>query len=78
VIRTVISLDDSDKRWLDQQAALQHVPMTEVVRQAVQALRATRQQNGDDFQALLVGTAGIWPHGDGLVWQKNARDEWAR
>ncbi len=78
MVRTVISLDESDKRWLDQQAALQHVPMTEVVRQAVQALRAARQQNGDDFQTLLAGTAGIWRHGDGLAWQQNARDEWAR
>lgn len=78
MVRTVISLDESDKRWLDQQAALQHVPMTEVVRQAVQALRAAREQNGDDFLALLDGTAGIWQHGDGLAWQKDIRDEWAR
>ena len=78
MIRTVLSLADSDKRWLDQQASLQHVPMTEVVRQAVQALRAARQQNGDDFQALLAGTSGIWSHGDGLDWQQNARDEWIR
>lgn len=78
MVRTVISLDESDKRWLDQQAALQHVPMTEVVRQAVQALRSVRQQNGDDFQALLASTAGIWQHGDGLPWQQGVRDEWAR
>ncbi len=78
MIRTVVSLDDSDKLWLDQQAALQHVPMTEVVRQAVQALRAARQQNSNDFNALLEGTAGIWKHGDGLAWQQNTREEWAR
>jgi len=78
MVRTVISLDETDKRWLDQQAALQHVPMTEVVRQAVQALRAARQQNGDDFLALLADTSGIWHHGDALAWQQNARDEWAR
>ena len=78
MIRTVISLDDSDKRWLDQQAALQHVSMTEVVRQAVQTLRSLRQQSDDDFHALLAGTAGVWNHGDGLDWQLNARDEWAR
>lgn len=78
MVRTEISLDETDKRWLDQQAALQHVPVTEVVRQAVQALRTARQQNGDDFQALLDGTSGIWPHGDALAWQQNARDEWAR
>jgi hypothetical protein len=78
MIRTVISLDDSDKRWLDQQATLQHVPMTEVVRQAVQAMRAARQHSGEDFQVLLASTSGIWHHGDGLAWQQSARDEWAR
>jgi len=78
MIRTVISLDDSDKHWLDQQAALQHVPMTEVVRQAVQALRAARQHSNDDFQGLLASTAGIWCHGDGLAWQQGVRDEWVR
>jgi len=78
MIRTTISLDASDKHWLDQQAAMQHVPMTEVVRQAVRAMRSGRQQSGDDFQALLVGTAGIWKQGDGLAWQQNTRDEWSR
>jgi hypothetical protein len=78
MVRTVISLNESDKSWLDQQAALQHVPMTEVVRQAVQALRAVRQQNSDDFHALLAGTVGIWRHGDALDWQQNVRDEWPR
>ena len=78
MVRTVISLDESDKQWLDQQAALQHIPMTELVRQAVQALRSVRQQSGDDFQALLAGTAGIWRQGDGLAWQQGVREEWAR
>ena len=78
MIRTVISLNDSDKQWLDQQAALQHVPMTEIVRQAVQAMRADRLQNGDDFQNLLAKTAGTWPHGDGLAWQQVIRDEWSQ
>jgi hypothetical protein len=78
MVRTVISLNDSDKRWLDQQAALQHVPMTEVVRQAVQALRVSRQKSSDDFNALLAGTADIWQHGDGLDWQQKTRDEWTR
>ncbi len=78
MIRTVISLDETDKRWLDQQAAFQRVSMTEVVRQAVRAMRAVRQQNGDDFELLIASTAGIWPHGDGLDWQQTVRDEWTR
>jgi hypothetical protein len=78
MVRTVISLDETDKRWLDRQAALQHVPMTEVVRQAIQALRATREKNDENFMSLLDDTAGIWPHGDGLAWQQDRRDEWSR
>ena len=42
MIRTLIALDESDKRWLDQQAALQKVSMAEVVRQAIERLRAAR------------------------------------
>lgn len=78
MVRTVISLNDSDKRWLDQQAVLQRVPMTEVVRQAVQAMRTARQNSADDFQTLLASTSGIWRNGDGLAWQRSARSEWAR
>lgn len=78
MVRTVISLAETEKRWLDQQAALQKVPMTEIVRQAVQALRASREKNDEDFLALLGSTAGIWPQGDGLAWQQNQRSEWER
>ena len=74
MIRTVTSLNASDKQWLNQQAAMLHVPMTEVVLQAVRATRSSRQQSGDDFQVLLVGTAGIGKQGDGLAWQQNARN----
>ncbi|MDO8932917.1 MAG: hypothetical protein Q7U97_11025 [Rhodocyclaceae bacterium] len=75
MVRTIVFLDESDKQWLDQQAALQHVPISDVIRQAVQALRAAYPQSDGDFTALLASTAGTWPHGDGLTWQHNSRDE---
>ena len=78
VIRTVISLDENDKAWLDQQAALRHVPMAEVVRQALRAYRASCPQGDEDFDALLVSTSGAWVHGDGLIWQNSLRNEWER
>lgn len=78
MIRTVISLDEADKRWLDREAEQQHVSMTEVVRQAVQALRASREEHRTEFDALLADTAGIWREGDGLRWQEQQRDEWSR
>lgn len=78
MVRTVISLDEADKRWLDREAEQQHVSMTEVVRQAVQALRASREEHRTEFDTLLADTAGIWREGDGLRWQEQQRDEWSR
>lgn len=78
MIRTVISLDESDKAWLDQEAAMHHLPMTEVVREAVRLLRSTREPGGGEVDELLASTAGCWPEGDGLDWQRKRRDEWAR
>ena len=35
LVRTVISLDDEQKAWLDRQAALRRVSMASLIRQAV-------------------------------------------
>ena len=78
MIRTLIALDESDKRWLDQQAALQKVSMAEVVRQAIERLRAARVEDGEDFAMLLSATSGCWRQGDGLSWQMAQREEWER
>jgi hypothetical protein len=74
--RTVISLPDDDKRWLDEQAALAGVPMTALVREAVRLLRAERAREATPLDALLDETSGIWTQGDGLAWQEGLRDEW--
>lgn len=39
MVRTVISLDPDDKRWLDSKAREEKVAMTEVVRRAVKHYR---------------------------------------
>lgn len=72
--RTIVSLDRQDKEWLDRQAAEEAVPMTELVRRAVVLLR--RSTSSTSFASLLQSTRGIWPHGDGLAYQKRSRDEW--
>lgn len=74
--RTVISLADADKRWLDQQAKIERVPMTELIRRAVHAFREQRRRAGGSLDALLERTSGTWRQGDGLEWQRSLRDEW--
>jgi hypothetical protein len=75
MVRTVISLDEDDKRWLDDEAAREGVAMTEVVRRAVRQLR-TELEHRSDFEALLAATAGAGTGEDGLDVQRRLRDEW--
>lgn len=77
--RTVISLDIEDKRWLDREARQRHLPMTELVRQAVREYRVRSETlSKPDLQSALSRTSGIWRKGDGLAYQNRLRDEWGR
>ena len=77
LVRTVISLDDEQKAWLDHQAALRRVSMASLIRQAVREFRI-REQRGSaaSFEEVLKTTAGIWQAGDGLEYQQRIRKEW--
>ncbi len=74
MIRTVVSLDEDDKRWLDRRAEEEGVPMTELVRRAVRRLRAEDER--PTFDEVVEASRGIWKHGDGLAWQEKLRGEW--
>jgi hypothetical protein len=77
--RTLINLDPDDKHWLDREARKRHVPMTELVRQAIRSYRMREESRGRPaLQNALARTAGIWRQGDGLAWQQRMRDEWDR
>ncbi len=73
MVRTIISLDVDDKKWLDRQARCQGVPVSSLVRAAIQRMR---RQEDVSFDKLLEQTSGIWPKGDGLRYQRRQRREW--
>ncbi len=75
--RTLINLDSDDKAWLDEEASRRHLPMTELVRQAVRSFRLREESlQRPDLNKSLARTAGLWRQGDGLVWQQRLREEW--
>jgi len=77
--RTLINLDPEDKAWLDREAKARHVPMTELVRQAVRGYRlAQERRQPPRLRDSLQRTAGLWRQGDGLAWQERLRSEWER
>ena len=76
MVRTVISLDENDKRWLDRKAAQEGVPMTEIIRRAVRLLRGQSPAECLSLEELLEVTHGLWKRGDGLDFQRELRREW--
>ncbi len=77
MVRTLVSLDEEDKQWLDEKASREGVPMTEVVRRALRRMRSEEMAAGA-FDELLKATRGIGSGEDGLVVQRRLRNEWNR
>jgi hypothetical protein len=73
MIRTIISLDPKEKKWLDEEAGRLGKSMTEVVRMAIRCLREEKEKS---FDHLLQQTSGTWREGDGLTYQRRVRSEW--
>jgi hypothetical protein len=71
--RLLISLEESDRRWLEQRSQEIGVPMSEVVRQAIRQAQEIGQK---PMKELLASTQGLWRKGDGLRYQRRIRKEW--
>jgi Ribbon-helix-helix protein, copG family len=74
MVRTLISLTEEDKQWLDREATRLGVSMTELVRRAVRLYRDSARQ--EPFDVLLSRTAGSLDLEPGLSLQRRLRDEW--
>ncbi|HEX5759070.1 MAG TPA: ribbon-helix-helix protein, CopG family [Thermoanaerobaculia bacterium] len=76
MIRTIISLDDEDKAWLDRRAEEERVTMTQLVRMAIRRYRQELEAGAPSFERQLQATAGLWRGEDGLEHQRRLRAEW--
>jgi hypothetical protein len=74
--RTLISLDEADKAWLDTAAAREGTSVTELVRRAVRLLREREPLERQRFDEILRRTQGLWREEDGREHQVRLRDEW--
>lgn len=80
MVRTVVSLDERDKKWLDRKARDQGVTMTALLRQAIWDLRirggrAAGNKAEPAFEEILQMTKGTWRKGDAAAWVRRMRRE---
>jgi len=76
MIRTLISLEEKDKRWLDSYSRSRHQSIAETVREALHTYRELN--NSDEKIELLSATAGLWKARgvDGQDFVDGLRNEW--
>ena len=72
--RTITTISEEDKTWLDAYSKAINVSVAEVIRQEIKSLRETHESEA--YLKLVENTRGIWKQGDGLRYQMGVRSEW--
>lgn len=72
--RTIITISEEDKSWLENYSKVHDISMAEAVRRGIIQLR--ERESGEAYRRLVLQTRGIWKGEDGLRYQKKLRAEW--
>ena len=73
-LRTIITLSEKDKAWLESYSKASGISMAEAIRRGITQLKELEERN--IYQKLVKETRGIWKKGDGLAYQEKIRSEW--
>ena len=76
--RTIISLPEEEKEWLESYGKRHRISSAEVVRRAIKEFRGKMPERS--LRAVLKETAGTWTsiHGDSRDHVDSLRKEWDR
>ena len=72
--RTIITISEEDKRWLESYSSVHRVSVAEAIRQGIRKLKEA--ELFENYKTLIKNTKGLWKKGDGLVYQNKIRSEW--
>jgi len=72
--RTIITLPEEDKQWLESYSRVHRVSVAEAIRQGIRRLKDTELQ--ETYKAIVRDTRGVWKKGNGLAYQRSIRSEW--
>ncbi len=72
--RTIITIDDENKIWLETYSNSLGISMAEAIRRGIRCLR--ENQHRMLYKDLVQQTRGKWKKGDGMKYQNQIRAEW--
>lgn len=72
--RTIITLSEEDKQWLESYSRAHQVSLAEAIRQGIRRLKDAELEK--TYRTIVQNTRGIWKEGDGLKYQRKLRSEW--
>ena len=73
-VRTIITLPEEDKHWLESYGNLHHISVAEAIRRGISKLKEA--ELNENYRTLVKNSRGLWDKGDGLACQKKIRTEW--
>jgi hypothetical protein len=73
-LRTIITISEDDKIWLESYSKTSGISVAEAIRRGISQLKEQEEKN--IFQMLIEETRGIWSKEDGLDYQNKLRAEW--
>ena len=73
-IRTIITISEDDKKWLESYSSLHHLSVAEAIRRGIKKL--IDAEFLENYQTLVRNSKGLWNKGEGLAYQKQIRSEW--
>ena len=71
--RTIITLPEEDKVWLESYSKAYRISVAEAIRQGIKRLKESMSES--TYNTLVQNTRGIWKKGDGLKYQEKMHSE---
>ena len=72
--RTIITLSEEDKQWLESYSRTHQISLAEAIRQGIRRLKDVELEN--TYRTIVQNTQGIWKEGEGMKYQRKLRSEW--
>ena len=80
MVRTIITIDEEEKRWLESYSKIHRQSLAETIRCAVNEFKKRKAKDKGHYLKVLDASFGIWKNRkiDSVEYQRKLRAQWNR